>query len=282
MDRREYDAEIDLQYNRARYYDPGTGRWISQDPLGFGAGDSNLYRYCFNKPTEASDPSGFYQQAPAQDEQEFHSVWEIRLVHLYGLHSSRNTVAAYLEIGVNSFKYDGKFYGGGKIHGLSIIGKCINVALSPAKSIDDPALQTKVTGKWDSFIKDYKEDRVLLILGEPQFKLGKDYSTMKMAFDYIIFSDKSDKLAKVKSIKDSLTKGETVNLVGGVIKESRKGTIIFTTNEKQSSNADYTNILDVQGKNIGKNGNEELLEVDFATFHDNGRKQTKYQFVPKK
>jgi uncharacterized protein RhaS with RHS repeats len=34
-------------------------RWISQDPLGFDAGDSNLYRYSKNSPTLASDPSGF-------------------------------------------------------------------------------------------------------------------------------------------------------------------------------------------------------------------------------
>ena len=29
---REYDKETGLQYNRARYYDPKLGRWISQDP----------------------------------------------------------------------------------------------------------------------------------------------------------------------------------------------------------------------------------------------------------
>src|SRR5262249_28874723 len=39
---REFDGETGLQYNRARYYDPTTGRWISQDPLGFAAGDGNL------------------------------------------------------------------------------------------------------------------------------------------------------------------------------------------------------------------------------------------------
>jgi hypothetical protein len=49
-----------LQYNRARYYDPATGRWISQDPLGFDAGDSNLYRYAQNRPPSATDPSGDY------------------------------------------------------------------------------------------------------------------------------------------------------------------------------------------------------------------------------
>jgi RHS repeat-associated protein len=55
---REWDAETGLQYNRARYYDPKTGRWTSQDPLGFDAGDSNLYRYVTNTVLEAADPSG--------------------------------------------------------------------------------------------------------------------------------------------------------------------------------------------------------------------------------
>ncbi len=34
------------------------GRWISKDPIGFAAGDSNLYRYVGNSPTNAADPSG--------------------------------------------------------------------------------------------------------------------------------------------------------------------------------------------------------------------------------
>jgi len=55
---RERDVETGLQYNRARWYDPATGRWLSQDPLGFDAGDSNLYRYVNNQATVASDPSG--------------------------------------------------------------------------------------------------------------------------------------------------------------------------------------------------------------------------------
>src|SRR5439155_24025868 len=55
---RELDAETGLQYNRARYYDAATGRWISQDPLGFDAGDSSLYRYVKNAPSANADPSG--------------------------------------------------------------------------------------------------------------------------------------------------------------------------------------------------------------------------------
>jgi RHS repeat-associated protein len=55
---REWSTELSLQYNRARWYDPATKRWMSQDPLGFDAGDSNLYRYVSNAPTYMEDPSG--------------------------------------------------------------------------------------------------------------------------------------------------------------------------------------------------------------------------------
>ena len=47
-----------LQYNRARYYDPTTGRWTTEDPIGFAGGDTNLYRYAGNNPTNRADPSG--------------------------------------------------------------------------------------------------------------------------------------------------------------------------------------------------------------------------------
>jgi RHS repeat-associated protein len=59
---RESDSETGLQYNRARYYEPKTGRWLSIDPMDFAAGDSNLYRYVTNSPTNAIDPSGLEPQ----------------------------------------------------------------------------------------------------------------------------------------------------------------------------------------------------------------------------
>jgi len=55
---RELDPETGLQYNRARYYDPAVGRWISEDPLGFAAGDTNLSRYVGNGSTNWIDPTG--------------------------------------------------------------------------------------------------------------------------------------------------------------------------------------------------------------------------------
>ena len=53
-----FDETTRLQNNLNRWYDSSTGRWISQDPIGFAAGDANLYRYVGNGPTNATDPSG--------------------------------------------------------------------------------------------------------------------------------------------------------------------------------------------------------------------------------
>ena len=42
----------------ARYYDPVTGRFISEDRIGLAGGDPNLFRYCGNDPVNLRDPSG--------------------------------------------------------------------------------------------------------------------------------------------------------------------------------------------------------------------------------
>lgn len=55
---REYDSETGLYNYRARYYMPTLGIFMSEDPLGFCAGDANLRRYVANRPTGATDPSG--------------------------------------------------------------------------------------------------------------------------------------------------------------------------------------------------------------------------------
>lgn len=58
---REYDASTGLYFYRARYYDPAQGRFISQDPISFEAGDTNLYRYVGNDAVNATDPSGMVE-----------------------------------------------------------------------------------------------------------------------------------------------------------------------------------------------------------------------------
>ena len=58
---REFDAESGLYYYRARYYDPALGMFIQSDPIGFAAGDLNIYAYVGNDPANWSDPSGYSQ-----------------------------------------------------------------------------------------------------------------------------------------------------------------------------------------------------------------------------
>ena len=43
---------------RARAYNPALGRFTSEDPKGFDAGDYNLFRYCHNDPIDLTDPMG--------------------------------------------------------------------------------------------------------------------------------------------------------------------------------------------------------------------------------
>ncbi|MCI0623857.1 MAG: RHS repeat-associated core domain-containing protein, partial [Acidobacteria bacterium] len=76
---REFDSESGLYYYRRRYYDPGTGRFVSADPLGIVAGpnlytyagsvgkpplqsltETNLYLYTGNNPINRTDPFGLY------------------------------------------------------------------------------------------------------------------------------------------------------------------------------------------------------------------------------
>jgi RHS repeat-associated protein len=56
----ENDAAAGLMYYDARWYDTATGKFMSQDPIGFRAGDENLYRYVKNNPVTFFDPSGLY------------------------------------------------------------------------------------------------------------------------------------------------------------------------------------------------------------------------------
>jgi RHS repeat-associated protein len=69
---REFDPLAKIQYSRARSYDPGLGRFISEDPIGFSGGDVNLYGYVRNQPLIYRDPSGLY---PGVDVLTHPGVW---------------------------------------------------------------------------------------------------------------------------------------------------------------------------------------------------------------
>jgi RHS repeat-associated protein len=54
---REFDSEPSLYFMRARYFNPKTGRFVSEDPIGF-RGGVNFYSYSFNDSVNLIDPFG--------------------------------------------------------------------------------------------------------------------------------------------------------------------------------------------------------------------------------
>ena len=70
---REHDGATALHYYRARFYDANLGRFMSEDPIGFGGGDINLYGYVRNQPLWYRDPRGLQ---PGADVMSHPSVWQ--------------------------------------------------------------------------------------------------------------------------------------------------------------------------------------------------------------
>ena len=69
---RFFDDDTGLQWNTNRWYDPGVGRWLSEDPIGYSAGDPNLHRYVGNSVRDRVDPSRLAERPRV----EFHgSMW---------------------------------------------------------------------------------------------------------------------------------------------------------------------------------------------------------------
>jgi RHS repeat-associated protein len=95
---------------RARAYNPVMGRFMSEDPKLFGAGDYNLFRYCHNDPIDNVDPMGLANMP-------YHLTPEL-MDYLYGkamaaaqwrgsdlMHAS--TAGGAISIGATGYQYNG-------------------------------------------------------------------------------------------------------------------------------------------------------------------------------
>ncbi|MGI8819584.1 MAG: RHS repeat-associated core domain-containing protein [Chthoniobacterales bacterium] len=61
---REWVQNYGFYEYRARAYSPALGRFMSEDPTGFAAGDANLFRYCGGDPVNRMDPMGTLSRQP--------------------------------------------------------------------------------------------------------------------------------------------------------------------------------------------------------------------------
>jgi RHS repeat-associated protein len=99
------DAETGLYYNRHRYYDPDTGNYISQDPIGL-EGGAALYAYVHD-PNSWIDPFGLknwnYHNMPEIDGFQKHHIipkslsegarpHEIFKLSGYDVHNTKNVI----------------------------------------------------------------------------------------------------------------------------------------------------------------------------------------------
>jgi RHS repeat-associated protein len=81
---REYEGRFGIYHYRARAYHPRLGRFTSEDPKLFDAGDYNLFRYCHNDPLDLTDPMGLADEdrQPAMDMKQQTRDVERRLARL--------------------------------------------------------------------------------------------------------------------------------------------------------------------------------------------------------
>jgi RHS repeat-associated protein len=68
-----------LYHYRARYYNPQLQRFVSEDPIGFRGGDTSLYLYSSNSPSNLRDPLGLtwenFWNNPIMDFVSNHANW---------------------------------------------------------------------------------------------------------------------------------------------------------------------------------------------------------------
>lgn len=72
---REWLAPLGLYDYRNRMYQPQLGRFLQTDPLGFAAGDANLFRYCAGDPVNRVDPTGLQDSEGDIGRRFFRNYW---------------------------------------------------------------------------------------------------------------------------------------------------------------------------------------------------------------
>ena len=105
----QFNSTSGLQFNQGRYYDPGLGRWTQPDPIGLAGGDTNLYRYAGNNPTNEVDPTGLASLAVGGGD----GGGASGIMLTPYLSSAGGAVSGFTTVSLTSFQNDGKGSGTG-------------------------------------------------------------------------------------------------------------------------------------------------------------------------
>ena len=99
------DTETGLLCLTHRYYDPGTGKFINRDPIGY-AGGANLYGFCEGNPVNDCDPNGTQSIASPTDSMQYvGGMFDTLTPHDYFHALKHNDTTHAVEVLVNGISY---------------------------------------------------------------------------------------------------------------------------------------------------------------------------------
>jgi RHS repeat-associated protein len=136
---REYDAELNLYYFRARYYDPIMGKFLQTDPMGY-QDSLNLYQGFNMNPYNFADPWGLNLKLSGSEMQQFEYNLTNILIDLYRENYDAETADLLIDFAIHTATLENKVWAFNRLTGsnlevpekLGVLGKIFGAAKSYA------------------------------------------------------------------------------------------------------------------------------------------------------
>jgi RHS repeat-associated protein len=116
---RRYDAETNLYYFRARYYDPIMGRFLQTDPMGY-ADSMNLYQGFNMNPYNFVDPLGLSIKLSGAEMVTFESNLTDALIELYRANYDTETADQLIDFALYHATIENKVWAFNELTGLNL------------------------------------------------------------------------------------------------------------------------------------------------------------------
>jgi RHS repeat-associated protein len=166
---REYVLTFSIYEYRNRAYHPGLGRFMSEDPKGFDAGDNNFFRYCGNDPMDRTDPLGLSDLSETAQKQ-------IDQTNQKADQQFKEAVDRYDARSVEAKQADTKYYNDKGMKQLGLeknIGRMTKAVQDPSKRFDNRSLLKQSLTK---VINAYLAHKIQM--GTPRLFAGRNASNI--------------------------------------------------------------------------------------------------------